>query len=188
MAVDRGTPAYVGAPVARKEDPKLLTGQGRFVDDLTLPGHGLDGRRAQPATRTRGSAASTVTKALAGRGRGRRVLRRRPRRRLAGAACVCAWPVTEDIKMPAALAARPGQGAPRGRRGRGRDRRDAARSRRTRRSSVEVDYEPLPAVTDVGRPLADGAPLVHDDFGTNSATTWALERRRRRPRSSPRRP
>ena len=29
---------YVGSPVGRKEDAKLLTGQGRYVDDLTLPG------------------------------------------------------------------------------------------------------------------------------------------------------
>src|SRR5919201_1652267 len=28
----------VGAPVARKEDRKLLTGQAQFVDDISLPG------------------------------------------------------------------------------------------------------------------------------------------------------
>jgi carbon-monoxide dehydrogenase large subunit len=30
--------SLVGARVVRKEDPNLLTGRGRFVDDLTLPG------------------------------------------------------------------------------------------------------------------------------------------------------
>ncbi|HET9544557.1 MAG TPA: hypothetical protein VFO88_03190, partial [Gaiellaceae bacterium] len=30
--------SYIGARVARKEDRKLLTGQSRFIDDLTLPG------------------------------------------------------------------------------------------------------------------------------------------------------
>lgn len=29
---------YTGRPVMRKEDPKLITGRGRFVDDLTFPG------------------------------------------------------------------------------------------------------------------------------------------------------
>jgi carbon-monoxide dehydrogenase large subunit len=29
---------WVGAPVRRREDPRLLTGQGRFVDDIHLPG------------------------------------------------------------------------------------------------------------------------------------------------------
>jgi len=29
---------FVGQPVKRFEDPRLLTGQGSYVDDLTLPG------------------------------------------------------------------------------------------------------------------------------------------------------
>ena len=32
---------------------------------------------------------------------------------------------------------------------------------------IEVDYLPLPAVVDCERGLADGAPLVHEDLGTN---------------------
>ena len=32
------TPTYIGASVPRREDKKLLTGQGSFVDNLTLPG------------------------------------------------------------------------------------------------------------------------------------------------------
>lgn len=30
--------AYVGKPLKRFEDPRLVTGQGSFVDDLQLPG------------------------------------------------------------------------------------------------------------------------------------------------------
>ncbi|HET7517271.1 MAG TPA: hypothetical protein VFN05_06180, partial [Actinomycetes bacterium] len=29
---------WVGGGVLRKEDPELLTGQGRYVDDIALPG------------------------------------------------------------------------------------------------------------------------------------------------------
>ena len=29
---------YVGQAVLRKEDPRLLTGRGRYNDDVTLPG------------------------------------------------------------------------------------------------------------------------------------------------------
>ena len=29
---------YVGGGVLRKEDPKLLTGQGQFVEGITFPG------------------------------------------------------------------------------------------------------------------------------------------------------
>lgn len=33
-----GTGRWVGAAVPRREDPRLLTGRGRFVDDIELPG------------------------------------------------------------------------------------------------------------------------------------------------------
>ncbi|MBF0659899.1 hypothetical protein, partial [Rhodococcus sp. (in: high G+C Gram-positive bacteria)] len=34
-----GTPGkFVGRSVARREDPRLLTGRGRFVDDISMPG------------------------------------------------------------------------------------------------------------------------------------------------------
>ena len=40
---------------------------------------------------------------------------------------------------------------------------------------VEVEYESLPAVVDVEAALADGAPIVHEEFGTNRCYTWTLE-------------
>ena len=36
---------------------------------------------------------------------------------------------------------------------------------------IEVDYEPLPAVVDCERGLEDGAPLVHEELGTNLCVT-----------------
>jgi carbon-monoxide dehydrogenase large subunit len=36
--VDSGNTTGIGAPVRRREDQRLLTGQGRYGDDLTLPG------------------------------------------------------------------------------------------------------------------------------------------------------
>src|SRR5215472_5900673 len=30
--------SYIGKRIRRKEDPPLITGQGRFVDDIVLPG------------------------------------------------------------------------------------------------------------------------------------------------------
>ena len=35
---EKSAARYVGQHVVRKEDPRLLTGQGRYVDDHTLPG------------------------------------------------------------------------------------------------------------------------------------------------------
>src|SRR5690348_1483786 len=37
------------------------------------------------------------------------------------------------------------------------------------RDLVEVDYEPLPSVTDPEAALAEGAPLLYEEFGTNVA-------------------
>ena len=39
----------IGARIHRREDPRLITGGGRYVEDLVRPGHAVDGRRAQPA-------------------------------------------------------------------------------------------------------------------------------------------
>jgi len=48
MNADGGTTG-IGAPVRRREDQRLLTGQGRYSDDLTLPGSGLRGHAALAA-------------------------------------------------------------------------------------------------------------------------------------------
>ena len=37
-----------------------------------------------------------------------------------------------------------------------------------------VDYDPLPVVIDPEAALEDGAPLIHDEFGTNKVFEWSL--------------
>jgi len=39
---------------------------------------------------------------------------------------------------------------------------------------IEVDYEPLPAVTDAKKAMEKGAPLVHDEIADNVSYTWSL--------------
>ena len=53
---------------------------------------------------------------------------------------------------------------------------------------VEVDWEPLPAVTDPLAAMEDGAPLVHDDFGTNVPSVWGFEGDSPAPRRASERP
>ena len=120
-----------------------------------------------------------------GRGRRRRVLRRRPRRRVGGS---LPWPGRSPrTSRSAALAARERQGALRRRRRRRRRRRDAraregrGRARRGRLRAAARRHRRR------GRRSSDGAPIVHDDFGTNDCYTWTLEARRGRRGSSPRR-
>jgi len=39
---------------------------------------------------------------------------------------------------------------------------------------VVVEYDPLPVVVDMEKALEDGAPLVHEEFGSNRSHEWTL--------------
>jgi len=161
---------YVGGGVLRKEDPRLLTGQGRYVDDLAVAGMVWMTVVRSPYAHARITAVDVsearkipgVLAALSGEDLAPDWAGPLP----------CVWPVTEDIKMPqhwpvakdkvrymgdavAVVVATSRQLAA-----------DAA-------EAVQVDYEPLPAVTNVEAALAEGAPLVHEDLGTNNSFTWS---------------
>jgi len=161
----------IGQAVPRKEDPELLTGQARFVDDLTLPGMVWMAVVRSPYAHARIKAVD-VSKALLAEG----VVAAFSGQDLADdipAGLPCAWPVTEDIKLPTHWPLT----------------RDKARyagdgvavvladSRALAKDAaelVEVDYEPLEAVTDVGKALGDGAPVVHDEYDSNECYVWTL--------------
>ncbi|MFY9580503.1 MAG: xanthine dehydrogenase family protein molybdopterin-binding subunit [Gaiellaceae bacterium] len=161
----------VGTPVERKEDTALLTGQAKFVDDMSLPGMVWMAVVRSPYAHARITSVD-VTPALAHRG----VIAAFSGEELADEwqmSLPCAWLPTEDTKQPnhrplAIDKARyVGDGVAvviaetRG------EARDAA-------ELVQVEYDPLPAVVDPERALEDGAPIVHDEFGTNHCYTWKL--------------
>src|SRR5712691_4012373 len=172
MAVTETTDVFVGASVKRKEDASLLRGRGTFVDNLVLPGTVFMAvvRSPYPHARIKRvdldavRAAEGVVAAFSGDD-------------LAGdwaGSMPCAWPVTEDIKMPPLypLAAEEvrfqGDGVAV----------VIAESRALAIDAaglVQVDYEPLPAVADVEKALERGAPLVHGDLETNECYVWKLE-------------
>ena len=162
---------YVGGGVLRKEDPELLTGQAKFIDDLTFPGMAwmyvvrspyahakITSVETSAAVSMPGVIAAWSGNDLADEWQG---------------SLPCAWPVTEDIKMPAhwpvakdevrhlgeAVAVVVAETRAQAK--------DAA-------EAVRVDYAPLPVVTDSEEALKDGAPLVHADLGTNKSYTWTL--------------
>jgi carbon-monoxide dehydrogenase large subunit len=162
---------YVGQPIARTEDEKLLRGEARYVDDLVIPGtaHVVLVRspfahaRIKNVDLSRALAADGVLAAFSGADLVDEF----------AAGLPCAWPVTEDIKIPdhwplARDKARfAGDGVAI----------VVARSRALAKDAaelVDVEYEELPAVTDVEEALEDGAPILHDDFGTNLSYTWKL--------------
>ena len=163
------TERSVGSPVLRKEDPEFLTGRARYTDDLSLQGMLWMAVVRSPYAHARVKGVD-VSNALAMDG----VVAAFSGRDFEWAGpLLMAWPVTEDINSPphyplAAEKARyQGDGVAV----------VVAESRALAEDAaetIEVDYEPLPAVADVEAALAEGAPLVHDEFGTNRSYSWKL--------------
>ncbi|MGH3104733.1 MAG: xanthine dehydrogenase family protein molybdopterin-binding subunit, partial [Gaiellaceae bacterium] len=163
--------AYVGTTVARKEDPKLLTGQGRFTENLSVPGMVWAVLVRSPYAHARIRSVDT-----SGAREAQGVVAAFSGADLAGewaGPLPMAWPVTEDTKNPPHWPLTPDKARYAG---------DAvavvvAETRALATDAAElvaVDYEPLPAVTGVEAALADGAPIVHDDLGSNHCYTWSL--------------
>src|SRR5688572_19890699 len=157
----------IGAEVRRREDPALVQGAGRYVDDLALPrtafltllrsphGHA----RLRRLDVTRGATLPGVVRILTGPDLEGQVdpeppigfppgIRRPSRPLLAqGTVRYVGEPVAAVIAEDRYVAA---------------DARDA----------IEVDYEPLPAVTDPATALAPDAPRLHAEFPDNIALRW----------------
>jgi aerobic carbon-monoxide dehydrogenase large subunit len=158
----------LGRRRTRKEDAKLVTGQTMWTDNMTLPGLLQFALLRSPMahakiTKIDVSAALKMPGVIAA---------------FTGAdlaeqlgSLPCAWPVTPDMVSPAHPPIAVDEVRYVG---------DAvavvvARDRYTAADAleaIEVEYEPLPAVTDMEAALADGSPLVHSDKGTNRCFDW----------------
>ena len=166
------TGRIIGAPVGRKEDLPLVQGQAQWVDNMHVPGTVYLGVVRSPYAHAR-LAKVDVGPALAHAG----VVAAWSGDDLAGdwnGGLPCAWLPTEDTNAPTHLPLATGKARHAG---------DgvavvAATSRAAAEDAVElveVEYEPLPAVVDPEAALAEDAPLVHDELGTNRCYTWTLE-------------
>ena len=162
-----------GSSVARLEDPTLLTGTARFVDDITLPGMAEAAFVRSP----HGHAAI--------RGIDKTAALDRP-----GIHAV----LTLDDLMPHLVTERLVVGLPSPAYKQERDRPALAANEvvhvgepvaiviaddryiaEDAAALVEVDYDPLPAVSDCREGLADGAPLAHKDAPGNLLAEFKLE-------------
>jgi len=172
MTTQAAPPAgrVTGQPVRRKEDARVITGQARWTDNLTLPGLAHVAIVRSPMAHARIGQAD-VSAALERPG----VIAAFTGRDLAPdyGSLPTAWIVSDDLIVPdhppiaadearylgdavaVVVAEDPYQAA------------DAA-------EAVQVEYEPLPAVVDPAAALADGAPLVHAGQATNRAFTWTF--------------
>ena len=172
MTAVETAPKVMGTAVKRKEDASLLRGRGTYVENLTLPGTAYMVVVRSPYPRARIKAVDLdATRAAEG------VLAAYSGADLAedwAGGLPCAWPVTEDIKMPPHFPLATEEARYQG---------DpvavvVAESRALAKDAAElvaVDYEPLSSVADLEKALEDGAPLVHEDLGTNECYVWKLE-------------
>ncbi|MCV2488891.1 xanthine dehydrogenase family protein molybdopterin-binding subunit [Geodermatophilus sp. YIM 151500] len=153
---------YVGRAVRRREDPRLLAGRGRYVDDVTEPRQAYVAFVRSPVASARiaridTSAARSAPDVLAvltaddlaGHCSGWRGLLSWPGM-VAGEQTALATGVVRHVGEPVALVVATGRGPAE----------DAA-------ELVEVDYEERPAVLDPVAALEPGSPLVHEELGTN---------------------
>jgi len=163
-------PKNVGAPIRRKEDPRLITGASTYTDDLKLAGMVYCAIVRSPYAHARiRSIDTTVAAGMPG------IVRIVTGAELEGD--VTGLPVAhrlEELRAPphrilaidkvryvgdavaAVLAADPNVA------------RDAA-------DAVVVEYEELDAVVALEAALEEGTPLVHEEFGTNEAFVFPFE-------------
>ena len=162
----------IGKARRRKEDQHLITGRTRWTDNITLPGLLHLAILRSPLAHARITAIDTsAARAMSG------VLAVYTGADLDPDGAVgmpCAWPITPDMKSPrrpmlatdtvtfagegvAVVVARSAYEAD-----------DAL-------GAIDVDYADLPVVLDMEAALADGAPLVHPDLGTNRNAVWTFD-------------
>ena len=170
MSAPVATTRAFGARVPRREDRRLITGRGRYVGDVTLPGmvHVAFVRSVHAHARIRGidaSVALNVPGVLSVvTGDDPVIARHRIRARSALAAYVeteqpvLASPRVRHVgeAVAAVVASDPYQAA------------DAA-------ALVRIDYEPLPAAVDMRAALEAAAPLVHGEAPGNVLLTRRFE-------------
>jgi carbon-monoxide dehydrogenase large subunit len=161
---------YVGRPMKRREDPRLIQGQARYVDDIRLVGmchvvfvrspyahalvRSIDTSKAQTApgvlaALTAADLGSAVGPAPCAAQIPQMKVALRPalasdRVRFVGEPVAVV--VAEDVSRA----------------------RDAA-------ELVEIDYEPLAAVVDPEKALKKGASVLHSPYKDNRAYLWELE-------------
>ncbi|HZP89504.1 MAG TPA: xanthine dehydrogenase family protein molybdopterin-binding subunit, partial [Actinomycetota bacterium] len=160
---------FVGQPVLRKEDPELLTGRARYVDNISLAGMVWMAVVRSPFAHARirridPSRAEGMPGVLG-------VFTAADLEGEWGGPLPFVWPITEDIKVPVHWPLAGDKARYQGdgvavvvaeSRGQAEDAAEA----------VAVDYEPLAAVTDLEEAARDGV-LIHEDLGTNVVVHWS---------------
>jgi carbon-monoxide dehydrogenase large subunit len=169
-ATDTAPTRVIGTTVLRKEDPRLLTGEARFTDDLVIPGalHLAVLRSPFAHARIRSIDASEA-KDLPGVVA---VYTGDDVADLWAAPMPCAWVVTPDMKNPPHFPLAKGKACYVGD-GVAAVLAHSSAEARDALDAIEVDYEPLEAVIDLEDALSNRV-VIHEDLGTNVSYVWEL--------------
>jgi carbon-monoxide dehydrogenase large subunit len=166
------TTDVLGAPVKRVEDPRFITGKGRYLDDIKLPGmvH-IAILRSPYAHANIRSIDTSAAKAAPG------VVTVIVGADIPYNPLPMAWPaggasgIQNNVNTPRALATDSvkwtGEGVAAVVAETPAQARDAL-------ELIDVDWEPLPAVTDTEGALADGAPQLHENAPNNRVFDWKV--------------
>ncbi|WP_163270503.1 xanthine dehydrogenase family protein molybdopterin-binding subunit [Chelativorans alearense] len=165
----------IGARVARKEDKRFLTGLGRYVDDMVVPGmkHAVFVRspHAHAAIKSIDTKKAKAMPGIIG------VLTGAELKTDGIGNLICGWMIHSKDGTPMKMGAYSGLATDRVRyvgeavavvvaetRGQARDAAEA----------VEIDYEEMPAVTDAVKALEKGAPQLHPEAENNLIYDWEI--------------
>src|SRR6266702_7828309 len=156
--------AMLGSPIKRREDPRLITGQATYVDDIKLPGMLHMAVLRSPYGHAH---IKSINTDAARKYHGGETVYTAAEIKVIVCKVAVAVPlgkIAEGMGVRAPLAE-----------GKVRFYGDpvafvVAEDRYTARDArdlIEVDYEPLPAVVDMEKAMQPGAPLLYEEFGTN---------------------
>jgi carbon-monoxide dehydrogenase large subunit len=161
---------FVGRRLRRKEDPPLITGKGVYTDDMTLTGMLYAAFVRSPEAHAR---ITSIDASAAAARDGIHAVLTADDLGLA-APMPMAWiPPGVEIKTPEHWPLARGEVKHVGQAVAvviGEDKYAVVDAT----EDVVVEYDPLPVVVDPEAALADGSPLVHEQFGTNRTHQWGL--------------
>jgi carbon-monoxide dehydrogenase large subunit len=161
--------SVLGQPLKRREDAALITGKGKYTDDISRPGQAYAVIVRSPYAHAR---ILSVKTDMARNAPGVVAVYTGQDLASAGGVVPTCW-LLPNLKTPAhpilakEVVRHVGDGVAV----------VVAEDRYQARDAadlVEVDYEPLPAVADARQAVAAGAPLVHEDAPGNLAFDWTL--------------
>src|SRR5579863_3372998 len=167
-----GIAAMLGTPIKRREDPRLITGQATYVDDIKMSGMLYMSVVRSPYAHAR---INSINTEAAKKHPGVKAVYTAADLKGVVGPVACAVPlgkIAEGMGIRGALAD-------------GKVRfygdplaiviADSRYGARDARDLIDVDYEPLPVALDVEKAAQPGAPLLYEEFGTNVALSLGMQ-------------